>query len=145
MAINKGWDGSILVTSSALANSTEIANLNNWEISFNGDALEKTAFAASVKDRTFDPGLRSHTISFSGYLEDSKAANTYLLNGMKSTQAAAARHFILLHERETSLKAGWKGNGVITNLTVGTPIDGLQTFSGAAQISGGLSTYDSST
>lgn len=135
MAINKGWDGAILI------GTDEISHINNWEIAFAGDALENTAFGDTVYDRSFQPGLRSHTVTFSGYTEDSNAAQDALLDEMKSTDEPTAVTVVCLHERTTALKAGWTGSGVITGLTVGSPVDGLSAFSGTIQISGGLATY----
>jgi len=135
MAINKGWDGKILV------GSGEMAQINSWEISFAGDALENTAFGDTVHDRGFEPGLRSHTVTFSGYYEDSDTAQSALVDNMMSTNASAASTLVLLHNKTTGSKAGFTGSAVITGLTVGEPVDGLATFNGTAQISGGLSTY----
>ena len=132
MAINKGWDGSIKI------GANEIAQINNWEMSMNGDALEKTAFAASVNDRAFDPGLRSHTISFSGYCEDTGTAQDALLDNMAAGNTNAVATIVVNYDRTTP--KGWTGSGAITNLTVGTPVDGLETISGSFQITGGLST-----
>ena len=67
MAISKGYEGTIYAGSSV--SDSEIAHINNWEINFSGDALENTAFGDGVYDRTYQPGLRAHTISFSGYSE----------------------------------------------------------------------------
>ena len=135
MAINKGWDGAILI------GSNEIAHMNNWEISFSGDALENTAFGDTVYDRSFQPGLRSHTVTFSGYTEDTNAAQDALLDEMKSTDEPSAVTVVCLHNRTTGAKAGWTGSAVITGLTVSSPVDGLSALSGTLQVSGGLSTY----
>jgi len=135
MAINKGWDGAILV------GTDEISHINNWEISFSGDALENTAFGDTVYDRSYQPGLRSHTVTFSGYCEDTDVAQDALLDEMRVTDEPTAVTVVCLHERETSQKAGWTGSAVITGLTVGAPVDGLSPISGTLQVSGGLSTY----
>ena len=135
MAINKGWDGAILI------GTDEISHINNWEVSFSGDALENTAFGDTVYDRSYQPGLRSHTVTFSGYTEDTNTAQDALLDEMKSTDEPSAVTVVLLHERTTGSKAGWTGSGVITGLTVSSPVDGLSALSGTLQISGGLSTY----
>ena len=137
MAINAGWRGAILI------GTDEIAQMNNWEISFSGDALENTAFGDTVYDRSYQPGLRSHSITISGYMEKSSGstAQAALLNEMRSTDEPTAVTVVCLHNRTTGAKAGWTGSAVITGLTVGIPVDGLAPFSGTFQISGGLSTY----
>ena len=132
MAINKGWNGHITM------GAAEMAQINNWEISFNGDALEKTSFTSIVKDRTFDPGLRSHTVTFSGYAEDTDTAQDALTDLMASGTANAVAAIHLIYDRATT--KGWQGSGIITNLTEGTPVDGLATFNGSFQVTGGLST-----
>ena len=137
MAINAGWDGGIYVG----ADTKELAHITNWEISFAGDALENTAFGDTVYDRSFQPGLRSHTITFSGYTEDDDSGQDILFDDQKSTDEPNLLRIVVLHERETSEKAGWVGNSVVTGLTVGTPVDGLSPISGTLQISGGLATY----
>lgn len=139
MAINAGWDGGIYVG----ASTKELAHINNWEISFAGDALENTAFGDTVYDRSYQPGLRSHTITFSGYTEEDDSGQDILLDDQVSTDEPSLLNVVVLHERETSKKAGWEGNAVITGLTIGTPVDGLSPISGTFQISGGLSTYSS--
>jgi len=136
MAINKGWDGAILI------GSDEIAHINNWEIAFSGDALENTVFGDTVYDRSYQPGLRSHTVTFSGYTEDSDAAQDALLDEMRVTDEPTSVTVYCLHERSSTIgKSGWYGTAVITGITVGTPVDGLSPISGTFQISGGLATY----
>jgi len=78
MAISKGWDGAIYAGSTAA--DSEIVSINNWEISFSGDALENTAFGDTVYDRAYQPGLRAHTLSFSGYSDPTDNSHAYLLD-----------------------------------------------------------------
>ena len=134
MAINKGWDGEVQV------GTDKVAYINNWEIAFSGDALENTAFGDTVYDRSFQPGLRSHTISISGYREKTtgSTAQAALLNEMRSTDEPTAVTLKVLYDNDT--EKGWTGSAVITGLTVGAPVDGLAPFSGNFQVSGGLST-----
>jgi len=132
MAINKGWDGEVKIGASA------IAHMNNWEIAFSGDALENTAFGDTVYDRSYQPGLRSHSITISGYTEDTGTAVSALLNAQRASTAPAAVTVVCLYDNDT--EKGWTGSAVITGLTVGAPVDGLSPFSGTFQVSGGLST-----
>jgi len=129
MAINKGWNGKIAVS------DKEIGYTNNWEVSFSGDALEKTAFGDTVHDRSFMPGLRAHTITFSGYFDENDSGQADLLDEMKSGDEAQSVVFQCFPERTGP---GWTGDAVITGITVSTPIDGLAAISGTLQISGGL-------
>lgn len=136
MAINKGWDGALKIGTSVA--SSETVHINNWEISFAGDALENTSFGDTVYDRGFQPGLRSHTITFSGYSDPADNSHSYLLDRQKSTVAAAAVWVDLHYDRDTP--KGWEGSGVVTGLTISEPVDGLCAFSGTVQITAGLST-----
>jgi len=132
MARSKGWNG--LIT----ANETEITKANSFEVSFSGDALENTTFKDSVYDRGFQPGLRSHTVSFTGYCDQTDSGQMVLLDMMKTTEEPVNVTIQCFHHRD---EPGWGGNAVITGLTVSTPIDGLSTLSGTLQISGGLKPY----
>lgn len=136
MAINKGWDGSLFMGSTTA--SSETVHINNWEIAFAGDALENTAFGDTVYDRGFQPGLRSHTITFSGYSDPADNSHKYLLDRQKSTVESALVYIAARYDRSTP--KGWDGKGVVTGLTVSEPIDGLAAFSGTVQITAGLST-----
>ena len=131
MGINKGWKGAVVI------GTDTVAHINNWEISFGCDALENTAFGTTVHDRTFEPGLRSHTVTLSGYTMDSDPAQGALLDEMTGTSTPSA--VTLKCITDTSDK-GFTGDGIITGITVGQPVDGLSPFSATFQISGGLTT-----
>ena len=143
MAISKGWDGGIWISTAAFGVSTgaEIAHINSWEIGFNNDALENTVFGDTVYDRTYQPGLRSHTITFSGYTEAANAGQDIMLDEQRSGTEASLLKIAVLTERVADARAGWWGEGVITGITIGTPVDGLSPMSGTLQVSGGLATF----
>lgn len=146
MAISKGWDGAIYAGSTAA--DSEIVHINNWEISFSGDALENTAFGDTVYDRGFQPGLRAHTVTFSGYSDPTNNSHDYLLDLQAAGTESALVYIKAAYVRDTLAGAserssgahGWDGKGVVTGLTISTPVDGLAAFSGTVQITGGLST-----
>jgi len=100
--------------------------------------LENTAFGNTVYDRGFEPGLRSHTITFSGYFNNEDAAQNTFLDYMKTTQESAIVTIQCFRDRD---EPGWGGSAVITGITVGTPVDGLCAINGTLQISGGLREY----
>ena len=81
MAINKGWDGKFMAGSTSA--DSEVVHVNNWELAFSGDALENTVFGDTVYDRSYAAGLRSHTVTFSGYSDPADNSHSYLLNMMK--------------------------------------------------------------
>ena len=132
MAISKGWKGSINV------NDNEIDHVNNWELNFSGDVLENTAFGDTVYDRGFQPGLRSHTITFSGYCDDADPGQAALLDIMKTTEEPVPVTIQCFYDRD---EPGWGGDAVITGITVNTAVDGLSAISGTLQVSGGLKPY----
>ena len=147
MAINKGWNGALYAGSTSA--DSELVYINNWELAFSGDALENTAFGDTVYDRGFQPGVRSHTLTFSGYSDPADNSHDYLLDLQKTTTANALVYVKAAYARSTkgssqSSKAkGWEGKGVVTGLTIATPVDGLAAFSGTVQIAGGLTTATS--
>lgn len=136
MAINKGYDGRLMVGSTGA--DSECVNVNNWELSFSGDALENTAFGDTVYDRGYQPGLRSHTVTFSGYSDPADNSHSFLLDLQKANTASTAIYFETQYDRSTP--KGWSGKGVVTGLTISTPVDGLAAFSGTIQVTDGLST-----
>jgi hypothetical protein len=134
MAISKGWQGSLVI------GTDTVGSINNWEINFAEDALENTAFGSTTPyDRTYQPGLRAHTVTISGYADPaSDTAQMALLNGMRASTEPAAVTIVCYYN--TTTPQGWTGSAVVTGLTVGMPVDGLSPFSGTFQVSGGLST-----
>ncbi len=137
MSVEKGVDGSILI------GTDKMAHIKSWEWSPAGDALETTCFGE--KDRTSVPGLRSHAVTFAGDLESTGVAQKALLDNFKSTAENTAATVILLTNSTTGSKKGWTGSGPITGLAIGNAAEGLVAFSGTIQISGGMSTYTTST
>lgn len=135
MAIKKGWDGALYIS------TNEVAYLNSWTINWTADALENTAFGDD--DRAYTPGLRSAVIDFAGYYTTTGTANVALTNNFRATATNSLTTVTCLVARTTGSKSGWTGSGPITALTVGGAVDGLVPFSGSIQISGGLSTYSS--
>lgn len=131
MAVNYGKDGDVISSGDTLA------HINNWELSIAADALETTAFGDGW-DRTYVPGLRSATATVSGYFaEDSTGQRNLFFNGM-STRTPAQVAVKLKYGSAAS--AGFEGNAVVTGITVGVPVDGVQTFSANLQFNGGVST-----
>ena len=137
MAVHKGVDGSIMMGVNVMA------HINSWEMSPSGDALEATDFGD--KDRVFLPGLRNHAVTFAGHCESTQAAQLELLNNMKSSNSFKSVQAILLKVSTAGAKAGWAGKGPMTGLAVGNVADGLASISGTIQISGGMTTYATST
>lgn len=130
MAVNYGKDGDIVSSS----NDT-LGHFNNWELNIAADALEETSFGDGW-DRKYVPGLRTATMTGSGYFEDDNTGQkNFYYQGM-STRTPAQVAVKLMH----NATQGFEGNLVVTGLTIGVPIDGLQTFSVTGTFNGGVST-----
>jgi len=134
MAINMGKDGYVNI------NDLPLVHINNWELTLPSDALETTAFGDGW-DRTYVPGLRSPTATFAGYYEDTSTGQytviSYLLNTGTPTTVTAQ---LLYYHPTTATYAGFAGGAVITGITLGEAVDGLQTLSGNLQFDGGIHT-----
>jgi len=133
MAVDHGWHGSVVV------GATTVAYMTEWTLEMTGDALENTHFG-STYDRGFEPGLRSHTVSFSGYSEDTDAAQHALLAEMTTAALPAAVTLYMLTNNDAGSTAGFTGSVILTGITRGATPDGLQTFSANGRVNGLLST-----
>ena len=136
MAANLGKDG--YVTLSTLA----MLHVNNWELSVAGDALDVTAFGNTTPwDRLFVPGLRGVTATFSGYYEDTSTGQYTLLSQLMNTETpttVAAQ--LLYYHPTTATYNGFAGTAVITGVTLGAPVDGIQPLSANLTFTGGIQT-----
>ena len=138
MAVNYGWDGAIRLGSTG--GSTAAINITKWNLSVETDALEVTDFGD--KDRDYVPGLRNVTATFEGNYDEAAGPHDYVTDGISSTGTPRKVTAILIYQN-TGTKAGWKGNGVMTNVSLDVPNDGLQTISGTLQMCGGVSAWSS--
>ena len=129
MAVNYGKDGDVVSSGDTLAHIT------NWELSIAEDALETTVFGDGW-DRTYVPGLRTATATISGYFADDDTGQRNLYYNGMSTRTPAQVAVKLKY----SATLGFEGNAIVTGLTIGAPVDGIQTFSANLQFNGGVST-----
>ena len=129
MAVNIGKDGSVI------SSGDTIANINTWELSLAQDALETSAFGGGW-DRTYVPGLRSGTVTFSGYFADDDTGQRNIFYQGMSTRTPAQVAIKLRHAAAN----GFEGNIVVTGITIGSAVEGVQTFSANGQFNGGVST-----
>lgn len=139
MATNYGYDGMIRL-GSTIAASWAAINITKWNMSVETDALEITDFGD--KDRTYVPGLRNVTATFEGYYDEAAAAHDYVTDGISSTGTPRSVAVLLLYQNGTT-KKGWRGTGVVTNVSIDVPFDGIQTISGTLQMCGGVSVFSS--
>jgi len=133
MAIDMGYDGSVVIGTATVAYMTE------WTIEMAGDALEVTSFGDTY-DRAYVPGIRSHTGTLSGYSETSDAAQKALAAEMTTGSAPAVVTLKCLANNNAGSITGFTGSAVLTGITHGATPDGLQTFSANCQYTGLLST-----
>ena len=139
MAVNQGKDGYVNLS------SKEMVHINNWELSIADDALETTAFGGGW-DRTYVPGLRGVTATFSGYYEDTSTgqytAISLLMNSGTPTTVDAQ---LLYYHPTTATFKGYAGGAIMTGLTIGAPVDGIQPISANLQFDGGVHTTEAAT
>ena len=138
MAINQGKDGYVRLS------SENVAHINTWELNIAADALEITSFSDGW-DRTYVPGLRGPTATFSGYYEDTDTGQykglSYLLStGTPTTVTARLLYYRLLKSATSTWYNGFAGTAVITGMTLGSAVEGVQTISGNLQFDGGIHT-----
>ena len=133
MAVDHGWDGSIMV------GATTIAFMTEWSLEMTADALEKTAFGSTF-DREYLSGLRSHTVSFSGYSDDADAGQLAVLAEMTTAAAPAQLTLKMMTNNNVGSSKGFQATIVLTGITRGAAPDALQTFSANGQVTGILTT-----
>jgi len=129
MALVEGWDGNVKL-SSAVA-----ADITHYKINMVQESIDNTHYGTTVQDRTFTPGLRAHTVEFSGNYNGSSAQLAVVAKMKKSgTPSLTSMHFY------TTGAKGFKGKVLIENIGLDSNVDGLIQFSGSGKVSGGLST-----
>jgi hypothetical protein len=138
MAILEGWDGGIYTSVGCT-----LTKMSNWKINFVAESQENTNFGATSPDRTFGYGLRSHTVEFGGYFENTATGQYRLVKKMLKDQSPTATSMVFLTNRTTGAKAGWKGAIFVESIGIDSPVDGYVKFSGSGKVSGGLTTYSS--
>lgn len=141
MAVNMGKDGYVNI------NDLPLLHINNWELNLPADALETTAFGSTTPwDRTYVPGLRAPTATFSGYYEDTSTGQYALIQYMMSTATPSTVAAQLLYYHPTTATfAGYAGTAIITGITLGAPVDGIQPLSANLQFDGGIHTTAAAT
>jgi len=139
MAVNQGKDGYVTFA------GEKLIHINNWELSVPTDALETTAFGDGW-DRTYVPGLRGATATWSGYYEDTSTGQYLAVQyAMNTVSPSTASVQLLYYHPTTGTYAGFAGGAVMTGLTLGVAVDGVQTISGTLQFDGGVHTTVAST
>ncbi len=141
MAVNLGKDGYVTI------DDKNILHINNWELTIPKDALETTVFGSTTPwDRTFVPGLRSPTATFSGYYEDTSTGQYSIVQLLMSTATPSTVDAQLLYYHPTTgTYAGYAGTAVMTGITLGAPVEGIQPISANLQFSGGVHTTAAAT
>ena len=135
MAIAQGWDGALLIGSNVIGKLTE------WSLDAGAEVIEKTSFG-DMYDRAYTPGMRGpHTVSFSGYRETTNAGQDAITDVFTGASKPAAATMYLLTKKTTGTDAGFTGSVILTGFSQGVSMDGMQTFSGAGQFAGKLSTH----
>ena len=148
MAVDMGYAGQIRIGTSASA-TTFVHKINEWSLEMTADALEETAFGSTF-DREYLSGLRSWSVTLSGYSEDSDSVQKYLIKNFTATAGPYSSTAVYV-AMITGVGAGtagtevsgYDGKGIIVGVTRGATPDGLQTFNANIQGTGLLTTYAS--
>lgn len=118
MAEVSGINGSIVFTSGD-------TSVHNWTLSYVGDALETTDFDDSTGGRSYIPGITNWSGSFDCYYATGNTAIAGSTGSLSMRVTQTAGH-------------GYKGNVIITEMGVGTPVDGIATQTYTFQGTGAL-------
>jgi len=138
-----GKDGAVYLTTKTYSSDAAIiAQITDWELAVNQDALEKTAFGSGY-DREYEVGIRGAVATVNGYYVPTDAQQVDLL-AHYTAAAPATVMAVLITNSTVGSKAGWKGRA-IPQFTNGAGMDGIQTISGTLQFTDGISTYSSAT
>lgn len=138
MAILEGWDGGVFL---GTAGTDTLTKISNWKINFVQETLDNTNFETTTPDRTFAYGLRSHTVEFSGFLENGSTGQYGLIDGMLKDNTPAITTMVFLTNKTTGAKAGWRGAILIESLSVDNNVDALVAFAGSGKATAGLDTF----
>ncbi len=118
----------------------KVVNLDAWNLSFDTDMYETTAFTTgTVQSRDFIPGLSTWTFDVSGNFDE-------VSTGMDDLRAAALANTTGVIQAYISKTEGanYSGNTFISTLGIAAPIDGKVAISFAFQGTGTL-TYGTAT
>lgn len=108
------------------------AYLNNVDVSWEVDTPETTTFGNS--DRTYIAGLRNATISIAGIWDAT-------LDAVIASQPAGATTLLNFEYGPAGLTGGlvkYSGTCLLTSYSLGSPVDGVATFSADYQVSGAV-------
>ena len=112
----------------------KVVNLDAWNLSFDTDMYETTAFTTgTVQSRDFIPGLSTWTFDVSGNFDE-------VSTGMDDLRAAALANTTGVIQAYISKTEGanYSGNTFISTLGIAAPIDGKVAISFAFQGTGTL-------
>ena len=136
-----GKDGAVYLTTETYSSDAAIvAQITDWELAVNQDALEKTAFGSGY-NREYEVGVRGPVATINGYYVQTDAQQVDLV-AQHSAATPATVMAVLLTDSTVGFKKGWKGRA-IPQMTNGSAADAIQTISGTLQFTTGLSTYSS--
>ena len=118
----------------------DVVNLDAWNLSFDTDMYETTAFTTgTVQSRDFIPGLSTWTADVSGNFDEVSTG----LDDMRAAALANTTGTIQLYISKTE-GANYSGNTFISSLGVAAPIDGKValnfTFQGTGTLTYGTAT-----
>ena len=139
-----GHDGEVRMDRSGSTGpgaTVKVAEIDTFTLSMMADAIEVTAYGD--KDKEYEYGNRSGTLSLSGHLASTEVGTTKGQDAIQSmflsTNSLRKPWFKL--KLSTGTTADNKVfQGLVTGYTLGSNVNDKQSFSADVQISGGLQT-----
>ncbi len=121
-----------------IAGSDLSAYISSSDFSRTASADETTSYGED--SRTYIPGLKDSTFSFSGFYDDAVAGPPDILIPLVGTSVAVVRQI----EGVGSGLPNEAFSGVLTTYDESAPVDGVITISGDIQVSGDVTRTDQS-
>lgn len=113
-----------------------IGNIKNWTLNIDVASNDTSAFGDT--NTTAVQGLRNATGQISGDLSTDAQQNT-ILDQVSNAGTLAAASVVFIASATAGSKAKWTAaSALLTNVSIGTDVTGVATFSASVQCSGGV-------
>lgn len=134
MAVIKGLAGSVSLTGTFPA--AKIANIKNWTLNIDVGSNDTSAFGDTNTSAVM--GLRNATCQISGDLSTGAGENT-LITQLSNAGTLAPLVLRLVASTDATQGRYWYAAAAqLTNISVGSDVTGVDSFSASFQLSGGV-------
>lgn len=119
MAVAAGKSAVVIVSTTGTFGATQVAGINNADVTLNGEALDTTSFAnnAGYRQRALQ-GLKEFTVSLSG---DYDGGDTTGQNVIRSAWVNGTDLYVKVLPDGTN---GWSGKVQVTSINTTPTVDG---------------------